>query len=465
MKTCDGNHCKLTRRAVLNAGIAAFASAGSALPFNQLQNPRLGRNRQTTDDPPFKTPAEPANRPIGIGAGIHPGRVAWAYEPKVAKWDGKTGNWWDDQCTDPRLIDEMVSGSLQLLAGERNDRDAWRQLFKYFNDTRKQGKGGYRKGERIAIKLNSNQDRPGAWRFGSGMNSPQVVYSLVHQLITVAGVPGEDITLYDASRYIGDPIYNRIRANPDPNFQAVKFVVSQRMAGGGRTAAVPDKASPVQFSKEGVPTAFLPTCVTEAKYHMNAALSRAHGLMGVTQTAKNLFGSVYFEGPGFTPQPLHDFASRDLPMGSYNCLTDLIAHKDLGGKTLLYLIDFLYVAESQNIRVIKYESFGDNWCASLFLSQDPVAIDSVGLDFIRNEPRAAECRGIPENYLHEAALAGSAPSKTVYHPYQGGKPADSLGVHEHWNNPVDKQYSRNLGRREGIQLVAWPKGSNPKLRA
>ena len=28
-----------------------------------------------------------------------------------------------------------------------------------------------------------------------------------------------------------------------------------------------------------------------------------------------------------------------------------------------------------------------------------------------------------------------------------------LGVHEHWNNPVDKQYSRNLGAGEGIELI------------
>jgi hypothetical protein len=408
---------------------------------------------------------EPPNKPIGVGIGIHPGRVAWAYNPKATLWDGKTGNWWEDSNTDPRLVDEMFSGDLQTLTGEKTDKGAWRTLFAHFCETHKQGKGGYRKGEKIAIKVNSNQDRPGAWRFGAGMNSPQIIYSLVNQLITVAGVPGEDITLFDASRYIGDPIFNRIRANPDPQFQAVKFVVSQRMAGNGRIAAEPDKTNPVRFSKEGVPTAYLPECVTGAKYLVNAALSRAHTLMGVTQTAKNLFGSVYFEGPGFTPQPLHDFASRDLAMGSYNCLVDLMAHKDLGGKTLLYFIDFLYVAENQGSRVLKYESFGDQWCSSLFLSQDPVAIDSVGLDFIRNEPRADECRGKPENYLHEAALAGAAPSKTVYHPYQGGKPAESLGVHEHWNNPVDKQYSRNLGKREGIELVSWPKGSKPKIQA
>jgi hypothetical protein len=449
----DKTACRITRRTALNVGFAALATAASAWP-------QVGPSgKETTDDPPFKTPSEPANTPIGTGKGIHPGRVVWAHEPKVAAWDGKTGNWWADGATDPRLVDRMISGTLQSLTAERTDKQAWNTLFQFFNQTRKLGSGGYRPGEKIAVKLNANQDRPGAWRFGAGMPSPQVAYSLVNQLITVAGVRGEDITLYDASRYIGDPIYDRIKANQDPNFQAVQFMVSQRMAGNGRTEALPDKANPVKFSKPGVPTACLPQCVTGAKYVLNVSLARAHGLMGITAAAKNQFGSVWFEGAGFTPRPLHDFASRDLPMGSYNCLVDLIAHKHLGGKTLLYLTDFLYVAESQNIKVIKYKSFGDHWCSSLFASQDPVAIDSVALDFIRNEPTADECRGKPENYLHEAALAEKAPSGTSYDPSQEGKPVTSLGVHEHWNNPTDKQYSRNLGKREGIELVAWPKGS------
>jgi hypothetical protein len=111
------------------------------------------------------------------------------------------------------------------------------------------------------------------------------------------------------------------------------------------------------------------------------------------------------------------------------------------------------VAVSQNERVIRYQSFDDHWCSSLFASQDPVAIDSVGLDFIRNEPRALECRGQPENYLHEAALAEKPPSGTVYDPDRDHAPVTSLGIHEHWNNANDKQYSRNLGKREGIELV------------
>jgi hypothetical protein len=96
-------------------------------------------------------------------------------------------------------------------------------------------------------------------------------------------------------------------------------------------------------------------------------------------------------------------------------LQQTAANKDTTGggrfspsEPLLYFHDFMYVAESQNARVIKYQSFGDQWCSSFFMSQDPVAIDSMALDFIRNEPRAEECCGNPDNYLHEAAPAQKA---------------------------------------------------------
>ena len=444
---------RMTRRSILQAGMAAVTAMCPASAF-QLTQRRTGPFRDgDPNDPLFKIPSEPLNSPIGIGKGIHPGRVAWAHRPKATRWDGKTGNWWDDSSTNGELVAEMVSGNIRSLTGEKTDREGWRNLFAHFKQTHGLSSGGYRPGEKIAIKLNNNQDRPGAWRLGSGMPSPHVAYNLVNQLITEAGVRGQDIMIYDASRYIGDPVFDRIRANKDPEFQAVQFEVSDRMAGNGRVKAEVDKGNPVRFSGKDVPTAYLPQCVTDATYMINVALSRAHTLMGASHTAKNWFGSVYFEGAGFSPQPLHDFASRERVMGSYNALADLVAHKDLGGKTLLYMVDFLYVAENQNGKVIPYASFDNHWCSSLFASQDPVAIDSVALDFIRNEPTADECRGYPENYLHEAALAGKAPSGTVYNPNPGREPVESLGVHEHWNNPKDRQYSRNLGKNQGIELV------------
>ena len=56
--------------------------------------------------------------------------------------------------------------------------------------------------------------------------------------------------------------------------------------------------------------------------------------------------------------------------------------------------------------------------------------------------------------LHEAALADNPPSKAVYAPNGDGKRLGSLGVHEHWNNPVEKKYSKNLGTGNGIELVS-----------
>ena len=90
-------------------------------------------SRNTTDDPPFKTTLEPANSPIGSGVGIHPGRVVWAHNSKATAWDGQSGNWWDNASTDPRLVDAMISGSVQSLTGEKTDKLAWNALFRFFN--------------------------------------------------------------------------------------------------------------------------------------------------------------------------------------------------------------------------------------------------------------------------------------------------------------------------------------------
>jgi hypothetical protein len=106
-------------------------------------------------------------------------------------------------------------------------------------------------------------------------------------------------------------------------------------------------------------------------------------------------------------------------------------------------------------RKMSIPPFDGDWPKSLFASQDPVAIDSVGFDFLWAEfndcPR---WRGV-DNYLHEAALVPNPPSGTFYDPDHATptKRLSSLGVHEHWNNPKNKQYSRNTGSGPGIELV------------
>jgi hypothetical protein len=100
--------------------------------------------------------------------------------------------------------------------------------------------------------------------------------------------------------------------------------------------------------------------------------------------------------------------------------------------------------------------------SSVFMSQDNVAIESVCLDFIRAEAAAQMAAnnlhdttiyGAIDNYLHEASQANNPPSGTYYAPNGDSVRLQSLGVHEHWNNSTDREYSRNLGTGNGIELV------------
>jgi hypothetical protein len=134
---------------------------------------------------------------------------------------------------------------------------------------------------------------------------------------------------------------------------------------------------------------------------------------------------------------------------------------------MLYVLDGLYATQT-NVRDVTERdrwrrTFNGEWSAMLLMSQDAVAIDSVGLDFLRAEFRdnlgfsgaAAFPKGSIvncDNYLHEAAQGRNA-QLGAYRP--NGQEIGSLGVHEHWNNEHDRQYSRNLDARrgKGIELV------------
>ncbi|MCR4905326.1 MAG: DUF362 domain-containing protein, partial [Clostridiales bacterium] len=259
----------------------------------------------------------------------------------------------------------------------------------------------------------------------------------------------------------------------------------------------------------GYPTVnptFWSTDYTEAAYMINLFNLRGHNLAGFTASAKNHFGSVmpayesspgvYIYPEGFRTNPpswagIHHYvAAREgfwmdptelwdlpqVPLGSYTVLVDLLSNADAGGKTFLYLCDGLAATVHQGSDLSSGERwysapFGDGtkkgrgWTNSIFASQDPIAIDSVMLDFLLAERDAAEAVGdggkwrdeLPhnhtaDNYLLEAAQADDPPSGTVYQDGYGN-PVGSLGVHEHWNNAQDKQYSRNLGGTEGIELI------------
>jgi hypothetical protein len=57
-----------------------------------------------------------------------------------------------------------------------------------------------------------------------------------------------------------------------------------------------------------------------------------------------------------------------------------------------------------------------------------------------------------DDYLHQAADSSLWPAGISYDPDADGILIPSLGVHEHWNDSLHKQYTRDLGTGFGIEL-------------
>ncbi len=386
--------------------------------------------------------------PMGTPRGIHPGRVVWAFDPETTRWDGNSQFWWTDEFTDSVAIEKMLTQSLYALTGEEETSQAWDSLFRHFNGKRHGENAGYVKGEKIAVKINLNNSRSHADADNEVCTSPQLLLALARSLVEGAGVAEEDLVFYDASRWVPDKIFVPFQEE----FPGIRFV---DVAGGnGREQAVVDPEGQVFYSGVNIEKPdLLPTVVTRADYLLNVACLKKHTTTAVTFGAKNHFGSVYHQQSGqWTPSHLHGpVNTRTNPMGSANPLVNLMAHPEVGEKTVLYIIDGIYGALSMmNVPPARFESapFNGHWSSSILLSQDGIAIESVALDILhREEPLNPN----PDNYLHEASQVGNPPSGTQYDPAGTGRVNRSLGVHEHAINDFEYVGNREPGR--GIELI------------
>jgi hypothetical protein len=152
--------------------------------------------------------------PVGEGRGIFPGRVVWTYDPAATKFDGQTGYWWDDNNTIQSEANKMVKASITSLTAQDKPAAAWDALFRHFNLTKKNRLVGYIEGQKIAIKVNMN-NTTGHADSRNINGSPQLILALLTSLIKEAKVPENCITVFDASRFITDNIYNKCPVRGD----------------------------------------------------------------------------------------------------------------------------------------------------------------------------------------------------------------------------------------------------------
>jgi hypothetical protein len=439
-------------------------------------------------------PDDGPNQPMGEGKGVNPGRVVWVWDPEATNehcinaYDlHKPGN------TDQGVVNRMVADGIAKLGGSSSLYDSWDAIFRYFNSQKSGSSKGYTRGEKIFIKINQGTANGKLWRrdiqngfyipaelteseearrgySGTCEAYPNVVLEILHELVHVVGIDQKDIA-------IGDPISHIFGHNYDAwagEFPDVVYV-DRAYAIHGRTLIHPTEDDLVFYSDQ-TQADKLYDIIEQADYLINVANLKPHGRAGVSLTAKNHFGSHARRGAYNLHYSLISPVSMGKPTNSgyrkYRAQVDLMGSRYLGRNTLLYVVDGLYGGGSVETKVpVKYfmPPFHNDWCNSIFISQDQVALESVCYDFLRTEWNGTyqhsaannTFESIPnvngvDDYLHQAADNANWPDGIIYDPDHSGQPLPSLGVHEHWNDAARKQYSRNLGTGEGIELISIP---------
>ncbi len=446
---------------------------------------------------PVKTgPDDGPNDPMGKATGITPGRVVWVWNPEATNENCiNTFDLYKPENTNRKVVNKMFADAVLKLTGKKKLPEAWNALFHYFNKKKTQSDKGYTKGEKIFIKVNAVSSN---WMVKQGANSdgyyyptsvtdseqakkgltgncdlyPNLVLELLRELVYEAGVEQKDIAIGDPLAHIYGHVYDIWHAE----FPDVVYV-DRSIQTHGRTMTVASKNDLVFYSDKRQ-TDKLYDIIENADYLINVTDLKPHLRAGISSSAKNHYGSHSRRGAAHLHYSLVSPVTTGSPTNGgyrkYRALVDLIGSKYLGQNTLLCIIDGLFGGGADETKApVKYmmAPFNNDWTNSIFVSQDQVALESVCYDFLRTEwngtnihsPANNSYESIPsvngvDDYLHQAADPSNWPEGIIYDPDNSGKPLTSLGVHEHWNDPVNKQYSGNLskGKNNGIELVSIP---------
>ncbi len=470
--------------------MAGVVVAMAVTPANNDQAVQSTETRTGPEDGP--------NKPIGDAKGIYPGRVVWVWNPeatnsKFEHQDPDKGDWFaNPENNNAPVIGKMFRDGVLKLTGKKDIKDSWDAMFNRFNE-KKLGKAkGYTKGEKIFIKINQGQagwvlnkeDKANGNALPKSLpvkdsrrvsmepteTGPYVVLELLKELINDYGVDQADISVGDPMNPIYAHNYN-VWVKEFPN---VKYIDRTSTNFGRSLIKITEK--PLVYYSDKRMTEKLYDVIEDANYMIYMAVLKPHGAAGVSLTAKLNFGNVGRNGAGH----LHyshvgnrrEGTATNTGYHKYRVFVDLMGSKYLGQNSVFWCVEGLFGGGSSEIKgPVKYfmEPFNGNWSNSILMSLDPVAIESVGYDFLRSEFDGVhkhdavnnEWENIPnmfgvDDYMHQVADSTNWPRGMIYDPDNSGKPLPVLGVHEHWNNPVDKQYSRNLGTGKGIELVSIP---------
>jgi len=276
--------------------------------------------------------------------------VVWISNSQATDgWSGDSGQ------VRSQVVETMLEEAIKALKTADSVVTAWTQILPCGNDC---------SGKKIAIKVNFNN----SYGSGTGNNcyhdhcpTYQVINALLDQLINKKGISPGDINVYDTSRSFPDYFNNGISAR----FSGVKL---NQYQGEGSSLSIKGTS--------------IGRALAEADYLINMPLLRAHGMASITLSFKNHLGSTV------DPSKFHGgFFGSSL---SNNSLVQLNNQAAIKQKTILVVADALYGLKNGGPNCNNGCSQDGNFFTanSLFLSTDPVAVDSVMIDYMQSVRQA-----------------------------------------------------------------------------
>ncbi|MFA9389893.1 MAG: DUF362 domain-containing protein [Prolixibacteraceae bacterium] len=488
-------YSKLKQSRFLGASLSITIALVLVVVFNFKDAQKVFSNPATVNWTRGELP-DGANNPMGTGFGVFPGRVAWVRNVNATNENCPntiTNSFVMEKNNDQIAINDLANKSILTIGGQSTVKDSWDAIFKSFNKKKSGSETSYTAGQTIFIKVNNGQ---AGWAINNDMTergnnsatgvknaamsntTPATVLAFVRQLVDECGIPQNKIYVAEPMTHVYQSLYNYIH----DSYPDVIILDKENKTKYGRTTSSGWTKDVIKYSDQGtemqdaVSDALMNEMVN-ADYLINLAALKAHARGGVTLTAKQHFGSHGdHPGYGFGSFHLHDGLISTVDndrldkgvrgeYGMYRVLTDFMGHEKLGGNTVLFVVDGLWGGIEATDMPVKWKSapFNNDFPNSLFVSQDAVALESVCLDFLRAEADVNDAFNdrpffpAVDDHLHQAADKANWAAGITYDPEGDGTemPA-SLGVHEHWNNATDKEYTKNLDATngKGIELVS-----------
>jgi Domain of unknown function (DUF362) len=146
-------------------------------------------------------------------------------------------------------------------------------------------------------------------------------------------------------------------------------------------------------------TCYLPKVVSQANHLLNMSVFKYHQFGLLSGLLKNHYGTVRFSNLSHYPVMMHDSKV-------FKCTVDLNRHPLIQKITRLNIVDSIFGAyDYQPGMEVKKEwkTFGNpKFPLSIFIGQDPVAVESVLYSYLFNERESHGLSTHDPNYLKEA---------------------------------------------------------------